>query len=91
MSAEKIRQARRLLLEVANDQSCSWCKSHVTLVADACGDLEELARMSDSLRDHPETLRAFRKLGQTAEDLHVLGAIAKVSMLITRFRVILNR
>ena len=85
-SSERLADARAILEEVANDQSCKWCRSHITLVTGAVRDLEEMAKLSEAAADNPNILKTYRLLGQKAEDLHILAMVSHVARFLHRLK-----
>lgn len=90
LSSKRLADARAILEEVANDQSCKWCRSHIILVARAVKDLEEMAKLSEEAAKNPNILKTYRFLGEKAEDLHVLAIVSRVARLFHRLKNVLS-
>ena len=81
-SADKLAQAKELLEQVLAAEDCPWCRSHVELLRDAVGDVEQLSRFGASLT--PERLKALRQLGSMADELHLLAFLSRIAAVVSK-------
>ncbi len=75
---DKLKQARRLIEEVARNVDCKYCRSHLEIIMNMIDDATDITKFNLLYESDEQALERLRKLLTEESTLRLLATASKV-------------
>ncbi|MGC8581950.1 MAG: hypothetical protein ACP5MW_06415 [Thermoplasmata archaeon] len=75
---DKLKQARKLIEEVARNVDCNYCRSHLEIIMNMIDDATDITKFNLLYENDEEALERLRKLLTEESTLRILAVASKI-------------